>query len=343
METHSQEEVRRANFIFLIPLILLVVIYTLNVYGNEDLYDRFYDDDTTSTLNFFSNDNWTQIHNFWDDGDADWALFNADPHRVYTINVTDQATSCNAAIYVYHESDLVNPIITRDDWGPGGGDELISWNTGNTSGTIFVKVTQSPYSSELYGEGTTYTLTIAGAWGSSTGLATITGVCTSIGPLGGILKVGAGGVYTKPEKNIPMGALIVTTELVMDDPGDIGNNPWNSHTQKWLIDHPHNASIVHIYTEHGDPVTFAKPATLKLQFVNDGPTMNTFTIDDIPPGGNPDNMRIYEWDGVGWYVLPGEQIVSGDTVTGIVNSLGTGLFAVGLAEPTSEVKDWMLY
>ena len=332
---------RRANFILLIPLILLVVIYTLNVSGNEDIYDRLYNDDSTATLNFFSNDNWSQIHNFWDEGDADWALFNADAHRIYTINVTDQATSCNSAIYVYHESDLVNPIITRDDWGPGGADELISWDSGTTSGTMFVEIAQSPYSSELYGEGTTYTLTIAGAWGPSTGLATITGVCVSIGPLGGILKVGAGGVYTKPEENIPMGALASTTEFVMDDPGDIGNKPHYPYTQKWLIDHPNNASIVQILTV--PHVTFAAPVTLKLQFVNDGPTMNTFTIDDIPPGGNPDNMRIYEWDGVGWDVLPGVQTVSGDTVTGTLNTLGTGLFAVGLTEPPSGAKNWMMY
>ena len=59
----------------------LVVWGAAGAWAGEDVYDRLYDDDTTATLNFFSNDNFSQVHNLWAEGDVDWALFNADAQR----------------------------------------------------------------------------------------------------------------------------------------------------------------------------------------------------------------------------------------------------------------------
>ena len=69
---------------------------------NEDIYDVFLQDDfSTSTQNFFSDDNFLQPHNFLVSRDADWAMFNADPYKSYDIMVTNQAPHCDAALYLY--------------------------------------------------------------------------------------------------------------------------------------------------------------------------------------------------------------------------------------------------
>lgn len=306
----------------------------------EDLYDLFYRDDlATSTLNFFSDDNFSQIHNFRKPGDADWAVFNADPGRSYFIQAIDQGPRCDAALTLFHESDPDHPLLFQDDWGCGGQDELISWFSGSTSGTLFVKVTQSLLSPGINGEGTTYTLTIGGEWGPNAGLATISGTQACIGPEGGILQVGSTGIYTKPQKNIPSGALSDTIEFVIDDPGDIGNNPYFEFTKAWLYAHPGNASIVQILTR--SPVNFEYPATLTLQFIDDGPSQDEFTIDDLPEGMNPSQMRIHAWNGSQWALVSGNHMLQGDTVSITIENLGTGLFAVAPLQinPTS----WILY
>jgi len=312
------------------------------IWPNEDIYDVFLQDNlSTSTQNFFSDDNFSQLHNFRVSRDVDWALFNADPYKSYDIMVTGQAPHCDAALYLYHESDIENPLVIRDDWHqPINEDEILSWDSNATSGTMYVKVTQSPFSPEWSGEETTYTLKVFSTWGPSTGLATITGTSVIIGPMGGIIQAGAGGQYTKPSLNIPAGALDRFVEFLLEDPGDIGNNPVFPCTIQWLDDHPKNASIVRIYSS--EPVSFSIPATLTLQFIDDGPVFYGFQIDDIPSGKNPADMRVFSWDESAWTEIDDAQSVVSDTVTLQISDIDRDVFAAAPTDKT-RIHDWMLY
>ena len=326
----------------------------------EDIYDRLYNDNTTATLNFISAGNWSQKHNLWMPGDEDWAVFNADTNRFYSILVTNQSSACDAAIYLYRASDLTSTVLAggrpRDDNHPPlNDDEMISWWSGPTSGTMFVKVTQSPFSPGLSGDATSYTLQIFGEWGPNAGLATISGTQIMAGPAACCLRAGLGGIYTKPQQDIPAGCLASETEFILDDPGDIGNHPYFDYTKAWLATNPSNASIVQILTPQS--VSFQTPVELTLQFVDDGltyPEIN-FTVDDLPPGSDASKMKIHQWTGSSWEVVPGAQTVSGDTVTVSMNAFNwtslerckAAIFAVAPAvEPpktTSARSDWMLY
>jgi hypothetical protein len=321
----------------------------------EDTYDRLYNDNTTATLNFISAGNWSQKHNLWMPGDEDWAVFNADVDSFYSILVTNQSSACDAAIYLYHASNLSTALVTRDDYGPGDEDEMISWFSGTTSGTMYVKVTQSPFSPGLSGEETSYTLQVYAEKGPNAGLATISGTQIMASAAACCLRAGPGGIYTKPQQDIPAGCLASETEFVLDDPGDIGNQPYFASTSSWLAAHPGNASIVRILTPQS--VSFQTPVTLTLQFVDDGPTdpeLN-FTVDDLPAEADASKMRIHQWTGSSWEVVPGAQTVSGDTVTVSMNAFNwtslercrAAVFAVAPAvEPpktTSARSDWMLY
>ncbi len=326
---------------------------------NRDRYDCFYDDDTSATLNFFANDNASQVHNFWSSADEDWARFNVDPHRLYSINVTNQAATCDARIELYRPSDVFHPLLTRDDYGPGGPDEFISWDSGATSGTVLVRVRQSPRSAGLSVTETTYTLTISGDWGPNVGLAIISGTkLVVIGPDGGTLSLPSSPstsagvhlqsedvyIYTKHQIYFPPGALDRTYIFLIESPNDLCVSPSLPYTQAWLAAHPGNASVVQILTE--EPIQLLKPVELTVQFINNGPSFNdNFTIDDIPPGATPDQMRIQSWTGSQWIALPEPQSVSGDTVKTWISTLGTGVFASSAyANRTlSNARDWTAY
>lgn len=333
----------------------IIFILLQMAHPTEDIYDAFLQDDyTTSTQNFISSDNFTQVHNFWKHGDVDWALFNADIHKSYDINITNQAAHCDAALYLYHESNLAAPLLILDDWHqPINENEVVSWDSGSTSGTMFVKVTQSPLSPGWAEGETTYTLTIFSAWGPSTGLATITGTCATIGPPGGVLQAGPGGLYTQPRLEIPAGALNSFVEFLLEDPGDIGSDPYFDYTRQWLNAHPGNASIVRVYSQ--TPVEFNIPATLTLQFIDDGPTVGGFTLDDVPEGAQITDMWIYEWNGAEWKPGPEPQSVSSEqkstgkfvisdynTVSMQIMKIDNSVFAAA-PYAISRVAGWMLY
>jgi len=324
-------------------LTLMIFILPLVVYPGEDIYDIFlHDDYSTSTENLISSDNVSQIHNFWEPGDVDWVVFNADPSLWFTIQAEDQASHCDAAIALFHESDLLNPIISLDDWHPqsGNANEEISWYSAATSGTMFVRIAQSPSSPGWFGEETTYTLSITADFGPSTGLATITGICASIGPGGGIIQAGAGGIYTKPRLEILPGALDSFVEFLLEDPGDIGNNPYFDYTKAWLSAHPGNATIVRIYSKY--PVGFHIPATLTLQFIDNGPSSGGFKIDDIPDGAQAQDMWIYQWDGAAWLPQSPPQYVDTDTVSMQIMEIDHCVFATA-PYIVSKIEGWMLY
>ncbi|MFC1600777.1 FG-GAP and VCBS repeat-containing protein [Candidatus Sumerlaeota bacterium] len=338
----------------------------------EDSYDRFFDDDTSETLNFISSDDFSQAHNLWEPGDEDWAAFNIDEGEIYDIVVSDQATSCNAAIYLYHESDLSTPLLndpSRDEETAGGADEIIvfppdGW-AGPVTGTMLIRVTQSPSSPNLFGNGTSYTLSITSTWGDRAGLGTISGTqMKTIGPDGDTLTVAqnAGGrsrrailrrnsagdivkqadpityIYTKHQVVFPAGALSTTHTFTIDDPNDMGPDPWYSASSAWLAAHPTNASIVCIYTDATGPaVSLAAPVEVTMQFVDDGGRIeDSFDLDDIPPGNSAADMRIYIWNKATatWGMVPGSQSVVGDTVTVSLDQLGSGMFAAGPAPGT---------
>lgn len=319
--------------------------------AEEDLYDLLYQDDTAATtLNFVSSDGASQEHTFWLASDEDWVVFNVVSGEAYDINVEAQEASCDAEVTLYRFDNLVTPLVGPiDDWHPPfNADELISWLSGTTHGTVAVRVRISPSSPGLYGEGTGYRLRIFGAWGPNAGMATISGTgLVAIGSSGGSLIAGALGVYTEEELDVPAGALDHTVGFTLDDVGDIGNQPHFDATAAWLAEHPTNASVALILAT--EEVTFTVPATLTLQFRDDygpfGPPPLDFFIDDLPPGFSASDMRIHTWNetSLAWEPLPGTQSVVGDTVTVAISSLGSRLFAVAPAPATSGVGEWSLW
>jgi len=315
---------------------------TYHGWGNHDVYDKYFDDNDIGTLNYCSASGIIQMHNFMEPEDADYIVFHADPDSWYSVNVFEQARNCDAAIYLYADDISSGSLVIRDDFGPGGDDELLSWYSGSRNGPMYVKITQSQRSSDLFGDETTYTLRMSGDWGPSGGLATITMAVENIGPDGGVLKAGDNGIYSKPQISIPTGGLTQERELFIKSPGDIGNNPQFDFTKEWLASHPSNASITMILS---DPVDFEIPARLTLQFIDNGPTFenHNFTIDDVPEGSSLSDMRIYSWTGNQWNVLPGEHIIEADTVSAEIGSLsGRAIFAVA-PFTDARVASWWLY
>lgn len=294
---------------------------------SEDIYDKYFNDDSPNiTRNICTAYEISQVHDFDDCADEDWVIFRVDPHRWYSVSVTDQATSCNAMIEIYHESDMLTPFITCDDYGPGGDNELISFFSDDyySSGTVYVKVFPSPNSPGMCGEGTSYRLQITGDWGPSTGLATISMSALPIGPEGGRLMAGHNPplIYTKPQINIPAGALSRTITFTMHHPTDIYkdlNLCSEASTRAWLSAHPTNATILIL---DGEPVTFSIPATITLQFMDDyPPILEEFDLDDVPPGTNAADMKIHRWNGSSWEIVPGVHTVVEDTVSVNIDSL----------------------
>jgi len=354
----------RIRFLTCALFLLTQVVGPMRANAEDDIYDRFYDDDTTATWNFLGGAVHVQIHNFWEPDDADWVKFNVDSDRPYSIQVQDQAPRCDAIIYLYHESNLTTALVVRDDWGPGGAVEEINWYSDDTSGTIYILIKQSAEASGLFGEETTYTLRVSGDWGGNAGLATISGTTRLvIGPPGGLLRVPSQTVtgdqitthvYTKHQVYFAGGVLDLDRELIIEAPDeDIDTEPEYDSTRAWLAAHPGNASLVRILTG-ASTISLAHATPLTVQFVNDGPTTNGFTIDDLPPGANPSRMRIHTWTGSEWRMLEGPQAVVGDTVIGWIGALGdvastTGyghmsLFgAAPAAEEASRARDWRLY
>jgi VCBS repeat protein/peptidase C13-like protein len=339
---------------------------------HRDIYDLFYRDNySTTTLNFISH-TYSQTHNFWNRGDVDWALFIAESGKAYNISISDQAPDCNAAISLYLKSDLNNPILVQDDWGPGGSDEIISWQPHPENNVVYVKVTQGKDTPDLYGGATTYTLRIHGEWGDHAGLPTITEMFSEIGPSGGELVPGICSICINSKMIVPPEALSEDIKFLWASyhihPTDeelIYENKirdeWKSFTQHWYNqkENPEriNSSIVWIGRRDNASISFNKPTTITLQFIDDylypkdypwpvHEDTQSVIIDDIPEGVNPADMRIYWWKDNKWELLPGIQTVNEKnyTVSASILDFGEAYFAVAPREkPDPVILGWFFY
>jgi len=302
-----------------------------------DLYDRFYNDDTTATLNFISPSGGAQIHNLHDTGDSDWGFFHACGGYLYTIQVRDQATSCDAAIHFYKDGLSTGPLII-DESPAGGTDEVISWSC-PTTGTYYLCIRSAD--ERLFGNGTTYTLAVTGDWGANCGLATIST---------GAFKVAEGGtfladplsVYLHARLTVPPGALSTGAPeiaLLVITPEDLEQGPpYNEPTRQWLLhpdQHTSNCTIVHFRT--GSPVTFLQPIALALEMINDSSTaIKGFRLDDLDPDDGMSNAKVYRWTGSQWQVYDPAPTINGMTVTTSLSDLSnplTNYFAVSAQDP----------
>ncbi|MCX7049041.1 MAG: FG-GAP-like repeat-containing protein [Candidatus Sumerlaeota bacterium] len=307
----------------------------------DDDFDQLFGDNTPATLNFMTSASLTQTHNFNKAGDADWAIFNATSNRWYTIRVSDQAARCDAIAFLYYSGNLRVPDIARDDNWAGGGDEVISWWSGATSGAVFVKIAQSPDADDLYGDATTYVLTISSDWGDNAGLSTLSPTTMGyIGSSGGTLSAGSTGLYTMSSLSVPSGALGSDVRFGLSSTGDVGTSPYYNYTTAWLSAHPNNASLFQLMLT--TPVSFTASAAIAVQFVNDESAFPGFPVRDLPAGHTASEMRIFTWTGAQWQLLPGTQTVVGNTVTGAITQAGeighesgfnVSLFAVAPGPP----------
>jgi len=280
-------------------------------------------------LNIFGRTETSQTHNFWHQNDIDWTIFYVEPNTWYSFKITNQTANCNARLRLFAPSDLATPLAYRDDEGPGMSDEFISWFSDTRSGPLYVVADQSPYSSPLFGVSTEYDLVIAVDGGSSTGLATISGtgcgyaeinagvdltVPNTVSVNGDIVPC----VYTKHRIEIAPYAVAQRTEVLIEAPDDIAAPDCSTQSVvKWLETHPKNASLLCLRVD--SPVSLSTPARLTLQFQDDysatqGLVEDVFYLDDIPDGALASSMRIHQWNGTDWQIIPGEQTVTDDTV-----------------------------
>lgn len=309
----------------------------------NDIYDRYYDDNTSATLNGLSIWSPSQEHNFWTAGDADWVAFHADAGHYYTISVSDQGTSCNAAVYLYHESDITSPLAPftpLDKWGAGGNDETASWYSGTREGLMFLRIVQSQGLAAPAGPGTDYVLSVTPDWADNYGLATIgaTEQTTVRGAQGGEVRLRIRSrsatratpdnyVYTQHAVSFPAGAFSGDRIFLFGAPHDIAyrEERRNAATRAWLQEHPTNAAIVHLQSSIGGnrptgSIALAQPVTVTIEFSDSGIHVDgLFTVDDVSGEASSQDMRVFYWDGDDdtgqWRIVPGDQTVDGTRVS----------------------------
>ncbi len=131
--------------------------------------DAYENDDSADQANFIiPHSPLPQIHNFHDEGDADWVMFYAiaNPNYAIAVEVKNLGTNCDAAIEIY-DSDGVTLIedcgmgkaCERDD-GLCGENETLEWTSCTRSGIYFVKIYPplNTYSCQGFGENSDYEL-----------------------------------------------------------------------------------------------------------------------------------------------------------------------------------------
>ncbi len=114
---------------------------TVSAQGLEgaDIYDQFYQDDTSDTLNEIT-DTPSQAHNFHHTADEDWfKLVVIEPVGPYTISVTNVGEDCDVGIYLY-ENGLDQAPTERDRVGTGAGRQENLGFTPEEPGTYTVQL-----------------------------------------------------------------------------------------------------------------------------------------------------------------------------------------------------------
>lgn len=323
--------------------------------SEEDIYDRFFQDDTAAeTRSFFSAENFSQDHNFWEGGDEDWAAFHAEANKWYVVTADLQGKKCDATLTLYDAADLSSPMVPEQNWwGPGMRAERISWYSGGTEKDVYIRVKQADSSAAIHGEDTRYTLQVKEDWGANNGLTTLLGSNVMNGA-NGTLSAPEGGIYSRHSLSIPPGALSEPATILLSGPRDIGPAPFYPSTQQWLNLHPNNASLVWFLTE--SPLTFSTPATLSIEFLDDGPTVDGFAIDDVLDGYDPEDLRVYQWTGSAWVLAAGDVTIVGNTAQISISSMGVdmggtaeAIFGVAVQQPEdppvepASARGWMLF
>jgi hypothetical protein len=101
-------------------------------------------------------DSLPQRHNFHDEGDQDWVVFDGFGGEWYTIETSDLGNATDTVLELY-DTDGITPLLDPidDGWIPPG--ERISWQCPKT-GNYFLKVRQ--YDPKVFGADTDYDLRV---------------------------------------------------------------------------------------------------------------------------------------------------------------------------------------
>ena len=272
-----------------------------------DLYDIFYDDNTTRTLNRLT-PNIPQEHTIHDASDVDWAVFYAREGLPYTIRVTEVGQGLDPELWIDpNVTGLPMPI----DMEGSGADEFYTRQSWPLTGWCWFGVSPAAMT-----EGpTSYTLVVYQNTGANLGLATISGTkarpaqsdedSLSFPPT---IQVGdelITPVYTRSTLSYPA-ATFPDPDRTHITFGGLGGNI-NALNKEWVIQwhalHPNNFTIVTL--SFVTPTGPAKPIDLSIQMIADRIAMDLWddpylwediAIQDVQPDDPDESVSIYRWD-----------------------------------------------
>ncbi|GEM_PF-2105522 len=97
---------------------------------------------------------WIQSHNFYDVGDEDWVKFYLVEGKIYTVEVKEPGSKCNAAIGIYDK--FGDPVIPEENMAFAGEKEYTQF-TCKADGIYYARIRQI---GAAYGEDTDYKLVL---------------------------------------------------------------------------------------------------------------------------------------------------------------------------------------
>lgn len=280
-----------------------------------DVYDLYYDDNTTSTSNILI-PNIPQVHSISSPSDVDWAVIHVAQGHPYSVRLEELGPGLDLQIEVYVDG-LANTPILRNFAEPGADEVYSEFPWEHPSGAYWLAV--SPVA---IGNGpTTYSLRVTLDAGPNSGLATISkGSSVHISPSPALIQFDRSAalpngavitpIYTRSYLDLPSGTFGASdTQKYIhfyglgDDPESTLTSPWVvKWFERWLPGVPRSVSIARVVVD--SPYNPAESFTIGLQMRRDSLPPTTITvgqnsqiveIEDIPPGEGPISGRIYRW------------------------------------------------
>ena len=338
-----------------------------------DLYDLFFDDGTSQTLNTLSL-NFPQAHVIAGADDEDWAAFYAQENLPYTVKVQNVGAGLDPELWLYGPGIPTTGYPWPVDQGAYGEDESVSFLKWPATGIFLVRVRTAA----LAGDSTSYTLTVAGDWGANIALATISGIKVGAAQSSGVvLKLPD--TYEDPLSHTTKSYLYTQSRIAVPgnafasegtpwiqisgfgDPRQHLEQPW---VKRWAGMFPGNLTItwvgVHPPAQPALPLEIAiqmrrKPVEMALTD-RIGIEWPSRTYRDVPLGAWPSRARVYRWNagGENWDLFDPsplvEERIDGWVARTSISSLAFGvfgesdLFAVGVVDaPRASAADWTLF
>ncbi len=294
-------------------LLRLLALFPLLMRGaaadGPDLYDRFYADATSATLNLLTI-NVAQVHSLGSATDQDWATFWAAPSISYTIRVEAVGADVDPEL-VFYPNGPDDPFVRLIDNGGYGAGESIQFFSNPAPRLFWLRVRP-----KARREGATgYQLIVTRTPDTPVGLGWLSGVASAdLTAAGGQIMLPSplpaqGGAtlaprYAQarlawPDGTFPAGSGASMLLGGIGDPLNRLDRPWIA---RWLETRPGNLTPVRI--QQTSPLTPLEPLQLDLELLT-GLTTATLTdgaltspsvgLRDVPPAA-VHQVRIMRWN-----------------------------------------------